>query len=537
MIDEKIKSGYKKIVICAPTGSGKSPIAATLAKAFKSSFIVTASKSLQDQYQNDFSFLKPIKGKPNFGCLKLMEKDEFKKDDFPLAIKKGLTCDRGECIEKTSVEGKKFSKNCKFKPALHEYQEGKFKEKICPYYDQKYLALTSPHSLWNYHVYFQLMKFNQSAYGEYLGRKVSIFDEAHKIENQILQFIGIDVASYQLDECGLEVKNYELSDIESIVSLVDDLAQAYARTIEQIKNTRSFQDNPDYRRIEKLEKKYERAAQFRSDLIEDKENFVINEPYYKDKIFDSVSIIPLDISKYVKEFFLTEYQIFMSATIEKDSFCETTGLLPSEVGFVDVPHSPFSLESRKIKFLDVKRLNYNSTKEDELVVIKKIDDLLLHHYLERGIILTSSIERCEKILQNLSPENQTRVRICHSNNKNGKTQNEILKEHEDAKNSVLLSSSLWEGVDLKDDLARFQIIAKVPFPNYKEKRTALKKEKYPLWYTSQTLMKFLQGCGRSTRNEKDWSITYVLDSTVNYLLHKSKNMIPKAFHDILEFTN
>jgi len=65
MIDEKIKSGYKKIVICAPTGSGKSPIAATLAKAFKSSFIVTASKSLQDQYQNDFSFLKPIKGKPN----------------------------------------------------------------------------------------------------------------------------------------------------------------------------------------------------------------------------------------------------------------------------------------------------------------------------------------------------------------------------------------------------------------------------------------------------------------------------------------
>jgi len=106
MIDEKIKSGYKKIIICAPTGSGKSLIAATLAKAFKSSFIVTASKSLQDQYQNDFSFLKPIKGKPNFGCLKLMEKEKFKKDDFALAIKTGLTCEKGECIEKKSVNGK-----------------------------------------------------------------------------------------------------------------------------------------------------------------------------------------------------------------------------------------------------------------------------------------------------------------------------------------------------------------------------------------------------------------------------------------------
>jgi len=537
MIDEKIKSGYKQIVICAPTGSGKSPIAATLAKAFKSSFIVTASKSLQDQYQNDFSFLKPIKGKQNFGCLKLMEKEKFEKDDFSLAIKTGLTCDRGECIEKTSVNGKKFSKNCKFKPGIQEFQDGKFENKICPYYDQKYLALTSPHSLWNYHVYFQLMKFNQSAYGQYLGRKVSIFDEAHKIENQILQFIGIDIASYQLDECGLEVKNYDLKDIESIISLVDDMAQFYAREIEQIKNSRSFQNNPDFRRIEPLEKKYDRAAQVRSDVIEDKENFVINEPSYEDSIFNSISIIPLDISKYVKEFFLTEYQIFMSATIEKNSFCETTGLPTSEVGFVDVPHSPFKLESRKINFLNIKRLSYQSPKEDELTVIKKIDDLLLQHLSERGIILTSSILRCEKILQNLSPENQKRVRICHAKNKNDKTQNEILKEHQDTKNSVLLSSSLWEGVDLKDDLARFQIIAKVPFPNYKEKRTALKKEKYPLWYTSQTLMKLLQGFGRSTRNEKDWSITYVLDSSVNYLLHKSKNMIPQAFHDELGFTN
>ena len=537
MIDEKIKSGYKKIVICAPTGSGKSPIAATLAKAFESSFIVTASKSLQDQYQNDFSFLKPIKGKSNFGCLKLMEKEKFPKNEFARAITSGLTCEKGECIEKTSVNGKTSSKNCKFKPGIQEYEDGKFKEKICPYYDQKYLALTTPHSLWNYHMYFQLMKFNQSAYGQYLGRKVSIFDEAHKIENQISQFIGIDLASYQLDECSLDVKNYELNDIESIISLLDDLAQSYAREIDQIKNSRAFQNNPDFQRVEKLEKKYDRAAQFRTDVIDDKENFVINEPDYKDGAFKFISINPVDISKYVQDFFNTEYQIFMSATIEKESFCETTGLAPSEVGFVDVPHSPFSLESRKINFLNVKSLNFKSTKEDELMVIKKIDELLLHHSLERGIILTSSIYWCEKILQNLSKENQKRVRICHAKNKNGKTQNEILKEHENTENSVLLSSSLWEGVDLKDDLARFQIIAKVPYPNLKEKRTILKMKKYPLWYDSQTLMKLLQGFGRSIRNEKDWSVTYVLDSAVNFLLHKSKNMIPQAYHDVLEFTN
>ncbi len=62
-------------------------------------------------------------------------------------------------------------------------------------------------------------------------------------------------------------------------------------------------------------------------------------------------------------------------------------------------------------------------------------------------------------------------------------------------------------------------------------------KKYPLWYDSQTLMKLLQGFGRSTRNEKDWSTTYVLDSAVNYLLHKSKNMIPQAYHDVLDSPN
>ena len=68
-IETHLKSGYKTIVLSAPTGVGKSPIAATLARHFGRSFIVTASKQLQDQYVSDFGFLKPVKGKSNFVCL------------------------------------------------------------------------------------------------------------------------------------------------------------------------------------------------------------------------------------------------------------------------------------------------------------------------------------------------------------------------------------------------------------------------------------------------------------------------------------
>ena len=98
---------------------------------------------------------------------------------------------------------------------------------------------------------------------------------------------------------------------------------------------------------------------------------------------------------------------------------------------------------------------------------------------ERGLILTSSIPRCQKILQNLSPKNATRIRICHSRNKDGKSQDDIISEHATDPTGVLLSSSLWEGIDLKDDLSRFQVIAKVPYPNYTEKRTKAKMNKFP----------------------------------------------------------
>ena len=40
-IEQQLKSGYKTIILSAPTGVGKSLIAATLARYYGSSFIVT----------------------------------------------------------------------------------------------------------------------------------------------------------------------------------------------------------------------------------------------------------------------------------------------------------------------------------------------------------------------------------------------------------------------------------------------------------------------------------------------------------------
>jgi len=516
---------------------GKSAIGVTLAESFGSSFVVTASKHLQTQYADDFEIMLPVKGKSNFPCYKTMNQKEIILQEVDEAMQQGITCNKGECTEKDKAG--RF-RNCEFKPHIQDFEKkvydgSTFGELICPYYEQKFAALISKHSVWNYHSYFQMFKYNQRTYGEYLKRAISIFDEAHSIEDQIILFIGIDITKKYVTECGISIDSYDLSDIKMIIRLLDDMVDFYAREEKEYRESRAFELKPDYEKINRLDRNFQRFMKAKNEIESKPENFIINKPFLDGEKFRSISIKPLDISEYVQQFFVTPFQIFMSATIDKESFCEDMGIPPTEVAMVDTPHSPFPVDNRKIEFLNIAGLAYNTSQETENKVISKIDEILSKHKEERGLILTSSIARCKNIIANLSPENKKRIRICHARNKDGKTQDDVIKEHSESKNGVLLSSSLWQGADLKDDLSRFQIIAKMPFQNYTERWVAAKRNRYSRWYTSHTLIKLLQGFGRSIRNEKDWAITYVLDSAVQRLLMESRSMVPKAYYDVLKW--
>jgi Rad3-related DNA helicase len=533
-IQQKIDSGVKVILLSAPTGIGKSLIAASVAAYFESSFVVTASKHLQDQYTKDMPWFKPNKGMPNFACYKMMEKHGIDLTETDFAVQNKWTCDMGPCSVTVEENKEKVKKVCKYKPKLADVAEGKVKQDDCLYYLQKYQSLVASHSIWNYASYFQMMKYQKEKYAEYLNKKVAIFDEAHRIEDQIIQFVGIDIYERNLTECKIDVENYNLEDIDDVMKLSDGLSESYARQISSLEESRAFAENPDYEVVQTLENKYKKYAEARAEIYSNKQNFILNKPYYDEGgKFRSLSVKPLDISKYVSSFFDHPVQIFMSATIDKDSFCENTGFDPDTVEIVDTQVSPFPIENRKVEFADIKRLSYSSTRDDELQVIKKIDEIMTKCKDKKGLVLTSSKSRCFQILENLSEENKKRIRICHSFNANGKTQDQVVQEHAESENGVLLSSSLWEGVDLKEDLSRFQIVAKAPYPMLSETRTKIKMEKYPLWYKAQAIMKLLQGFGRSIRDYGDWADTYVLDSAAHELLLMNRKMVPHAYHDII----
>jgi Rad3-related DNA helicase len=114
---------------------------------------------------------------------------------------------------------------------------------------------------------------------------------------------------------------------------------------------------------------------------------------------------------------------------------------------------------------------------------------------------------------------------------------EVISEHvNSSKPTVLISPSLHTGLDLKDDLSRFQIITKIPYPNKGDRWTEAKRKIDEDWYYWQTALRLVQGYGRSVRSKEDWAKTYVLDSAFGYF-EKNRNILPDWFTQDIQVTN
>ena len=112
----------------------------------------------------------------------------------------------------------------------------------------------------------------------------------------------------------------------------------------------------------------------------------------------------------------------------------------------------------------------------------------------------------------------------------GVTNEDILKQHvETDQPTVLVSPSLTYGIDLKDDLARFQIIVKLPYLPLQDKRIQKLFKSDPEWYENKMLNTLVQSCGRATRGKDDFSTTYILDGNIVKVLHRCRGKLPNHF--------
>ncbi len=101
---------------------------------------------------------------------------------------------------------------------------------------------------------------------------------------------------------------------------------------------------------------------------------------------------------------------------------------------------------------------------------------------------------------------------------------------ETAVKSVLrdtVNPSMTEGFDFSEDLARWQIIAKVPYPSLGDAHVVAKKDQDEEWYILEVVKTIVQASGRVVRSEKDKGVTYILDSDFERVWRENQHMFPK----------
>jgi ATP-dependent DNA helicase DinG len=607
-------SAYKYIILEAPTGFGKSPVAIAVAMTLGSSYICTSTKDLQTQYSRDFPYLKVAKGKNNFPCL--VKQDFIKSGIYQCGI--CISDNANECYHTTVEYGPCMTNEsfkdsgCKYRSFVKDYKiknKGTKNEQVfidediknsyqkeysewlhlrnlkekgswkpCEYFDQLNAALTSSHSIFNYSIFLGLLP-NKKSLPE---RELLVLDEGHLLETEIVKFRGLTISKkrwkryihdFSIIDYGydnienwidflieLETKmlglignsslaeslaierkvkyNYDgkknnYNKRKKIISASDlydsdaEIAQKYA-TDESI-SRKSAINLGDELAVEAV-RDTERLTRTINNILANQKNWIISEIKKENYEVVRVELKPLDVSTYCKSLFeKCSKTLIMSATIlNHKAFCRNVGLNPNEVKFIQIP-SDFPSERRPIIPLNVAYLNYNNLQSNEvkLAIAKTVDNLMTLHKSHKGIIHTTSYEQLNFIKETISGTNARRLLVTDPEIQ----RDEVIFEHTKSttKPTVLISPSLHTGLDLKDELSRFQIITKVPYPNKSDRWTNAKRGVDSEWYYWQTALKLIQAYGRSVRSKDDWARTYILDSAFGYFVKKNKNILPSWF--------
>ena len=530
-IEQAIRSGFKHIFLEAPTGFGKSPVAIAMARYLGSSHICTATKDLQAQYSRDFPFIREVKGKSNFTCII--------KDNIGLKE----TCNYGPCLKDDGYD-------CIYKTKLADYKvqgeatkyesvkldylaEKKYIEKMksqsgiiqfdwkpCHYYDQKWIGLKSSHTIYNYKYFLSDLFYS----GNMQKRQLLVLDEAHTIESEVSDFKSFTVFNESITSFlpKLNVPDKSEYDIETWIAFGTELGEKLLNFIDKastILGKKNFEEYPftEKNLIDAITKEKNLRTVI-EDMKNNKENWIVTQvEKAANNQLRKVLVTPIDVSPYFKDILETgSISLFMSATIlSKDYLCKIGGIKLDQVKFIRIQESNFPIKNRPIYLMNIAWLNAKTMNQSLPAIANAVNNIMSIHRNEKGIIHTTSYSQLRFIKENISKENT--IRLIETGSKFDR--NETLQRHcKSSKPTVLISPSLYLGVDLKDNLSRFQIIVKVPYADLTDRKVSVMKQRDPNWYTWNAILKLVQAYGRSIRSKDDFAHTYILDSSISYLL-------------------
>lgn len=503
---EKIKlafdAGKKFVMVDAPTGSGKSSLAITFSRKYKTS-IWTPTKFLQEQYANtpEFALEYTIKGKSNYRC--------GLKGQGDVAVDEAICCsssvvDENRDLVPFPLNGSKDKLARLLKTKCGELG-------ICPYYSKVYRIPEVPGAIMNYDLGLRIKRnLKRDGFGVDMGTSL-VLDEAHQLLSKINSVYGNRITNTGVmrlfgQEAKRRKKEEPLVWIHRLMTIAKD-------------HIESERDTKKIARMSQFERKM--ASLLEQDIDDEKKFFI------EDKA-NEIEIKPLDIRYLKSQIFFPFTRILMLSATFPRNFRQVLGISEDESEIVKIK-STFKPSNRRSVFpKDISNMNARTVLTPDSDQIKMLDYILDAHKNHKGIIHCGNYKFFDQ-LHGLYKKNKRFIWVSQDKDKE-----EMFYKHVDSKDStVLVSPAMLEGVDLKNDLARFGVLLKVPYPPLDEYAKRMSKI-FLTWYANLTITNIVQAYGRQVRNENDYATFYVLDGAFKMLLNRNRNLIPEYFSESLK---
>lgn len=339
------------------------------------------------------------------------------------------------------------------------------------------------------------------------GAKVLCVDEAHQLPSMVLMLCGkrLKKSEYKFTEkCTNEL--YLLQWIKQQIDRMDRLSAMYYK-----KN--------DLEKVAHCKDEIETLALIKEGLEEDPQNYVIwiakqgHETY--------LNVKPLFPPRFLMNRIIGNKKLILtSGTLFEHDIRAIVG--DKHYNVIE-QNSPIPKKNRPVFYKPAPfKMNFQTDP-------KKIADLICSH-LKPGV--NTLIHSTYSLSKKLAPYMPVKTIVNTQEDKDEKLQE--FKE----KGGIFLASGCAEGIDLKHDFCRLNIIPKMSFPDLNDpgvqKRKAL--EDGERWYALQTMLTLIQQVGRSTRGPDDWSEALILDPNFGRLFAQTRRWLPKYFTESVQWS-
>lgn len=511
-----------------PTGAGKSGIGITLAKYYNSAYYLTSSKLLQTQITDEFTDVVDLKGRNAYDCtfwknvLDVMSEkpDEYDKlvdeiEKVPLlaktAHKKNLNCANSPC----KVIKRPHHNLCVPNPDAH-HTDSSLK---CPYWKRLRQAQESDI------VVFNLKSFIFNVHRDGFGKKeLLILDEVQLAEKNLLDIVQLTLKENDFFGCSVKLNNFkDIDEAKKYFTHID-----LENIIEQLLSKATITgNNVDINKYEDIKHKF---AIFNTHA--GSKEWVMEQKVISDEF--ALTFKPIYINKFFEQYIAqwANKILLMSATILSPDTLRYSLGIDKENSVSYRSNSRFPKENRPIYVTNVGSMSYKKKLETMPKLLTKVEEIMEHYSDEKGIIHTHNFEIANYVYNNISEKHKSRLVY----QKNFNRREDVIDEHKRGKNSVIIAPAMNEGLNLNDDLARFAILCKIPYPSFKDdEQLKIRMEESRDYYTWLTACSFVQAYGRSIRSETDWAHTYIIDSDFNRFYQDAEKMLPKWFKEAIDW--